>query len=162
MNWLDIVIIVLLVASIFGGVQNGLIKSALSLAGLIVGITLAGRYYGALAERLAFIPQDQLAKIVAFAIILGAVMLLAVLIGFLLTSFISSLTLGWMNRVGGAAFGLIVGAISIGAILAIWVKFLGEVAFIGDSALASFLLDRFPAVLALLPSEFDMVRSFFR
>ncbi|GAI50923.1 unnamed protein product, partial [marine sediment metagenome] len=34
--------------------------------------------------------------------------------------------------------------------------------FIAESALAAILLDKFPMVLALLPSEFDVIRSFFQ
>ncbi|MBI2852282.1 MAG: CvpA family protein [Chloroflexi bacterium] len=162
MNWLDIVIIVLLAASVFGGWRNGLIKSVLSLAGLVIGVSLAGRYYVVLAERLTFVPQAQLAQIVAFVIILVAVILITMAVGVLLTSVISSISLGWVNRAGGIAFGLIVGAISVGATLAIWVKFLGVTDTISNSALATFLLGQFPAVLALLPPEFDMIRSFFR
>lgn len=162
MNWLDIVIIVLLVAGIFGGVKNGLIKSVLSLAGLIIGITLAGRYYAVLAERLPFIPEEQMANIVAFGIILAAVTLIALLASLLLTWAITSLTLGWLNAVGGAVFGLVAGAISIGATLAVWVKFLGMPGFISESGLAAFLLVHFPLVLVWLPPEFDVVRDFFR
>ncbi len=160
MNWLDIVIIVLLVASIFSGLRAGLIKSVLSLAGLIVGISLAGRYYLALAERLAFIPQDKAAQIVAFVIILMAVMIIAGVVGVLLNWVISSLMLGWVNRIGGAVFGLALGALSISVLLAIWVKFLGITGIVSESSLASLLLNQLPTVLALLPAEFDMIRSF--
>ena len=33
--------------------------------------------------------------------------------------------LGWVNRLGGAVFGLLLGAITCGALLAAWVKFFG-------------------------------------
>ena len=66
----------------------------------------------------------------------------------------------WLS-LAGAALGFVLGAIFCGAILAIWVKFLGAGA-IADSGIATLLLDRFPLVLALLPSEFDGIRSFFQ
>ncbi|MBA7628946.1 hypothetical protein ES703_36443 [subsurface metagenome] len=70
--------------------------------------------------------------------------------------------LGWVNRLGGAVFGFLLGAILCGALLATWVKFIGPASAIIESGLAMILLDRFPMVLALLPDEFATIRSFFQ
>ncbi len=162
MNWLDIVIIVVIAISAFGGLKNGLIKAILSLAGLIVGVVLAGRYYTPLSEQLTFIPQDNIARIVAFAIILIGVMIIAGVLANLLKWAVSAVMLGWVNRIGGAIFGLVLGAVFCGALLAMWINFMGIQSIIIESAMANMLLDFFPVVLALLPDEFDTVRSFFQ
>ena len=161
MNWLDIVIIVLIAIPTLIGLKIGIIKAALSLAGVILGTILAGHYYVALAEQLTFISQDNLAKIAAFAIILIGVMLIASVLAAVLKWVVSAVMLGWVNRLGGAVFGFLLGAVFCGALLAIWANFLGTGA-ITSSGLATLLLDRFPMVLALLPEEFDAVRSFFQ
>ena len=161
MNWLDIVIIVLIAIPTLIGLKIGIIKAALSLAGVILGTILAGHYYAALAEQLTFISQDNLAKIAAFAIILIGVMLIASVLAAVLKWVVSAVMLGWVNRVGGAVFGFLLGAVFCGALLAIWANFLGTGA-ITSSGLATLLLDRFPMVLVLLPEEFDAVRSFFQ
>jgi len=161
MHWLDIIIIVILIISALTGLRVGIIRAVLSLAGLIVGVILAGRYYVPLAEHLTFISQASVAKVVAFAIILIGVMVIAGVIAGLLKWVASVMMLGWVNRLGGAVFCLVLGAIFCSALLAIWVKFLGSGA-IAESGLANVLLDRFPMVLALLPSEFDAIRSFFQ
>ena len=160
MNWLDIVILVIVVMAIFLGLRIGIIRAALSLVGIIVGVILAGRYYVPLSEQLTFIPQSNIAEIVAFAIILIGVMIIASVLAVTLKWIVSTVMLGWVNRLGGAAFGLVLGAIFCGAMLAIWVKFL-SVGIIAESVLAQVLLDYFPLVLTLLPDEFDAVRSFF-
>ena len=162
MNWLDIVIIVLIIIPVFIGLKAGLIKTVLSLAGVIVGIILAGQYHEALAGKLTFISQANVANIVAFAIILIGVMIVASVLASLLKKVVSAVLLGWVNLLGGAIFGFLLGAIFCGALLAIWVKFLGIADPITESALATILLDRFPLILALLPGEFDAVRSFFQ
>jgi len=162
MNWLDVVIIAILIISTILGLRTGIIKAVLSLAGLIIGVILAGRYYAPLAEQLAFIPQAGVAKIVAFAIILIGVMVIAGVLASLLKWAASIVMLGWINRLGGAIFGLVLGAIFCGALLATWVKFLGIAGVIVESALTRTLLDYFPVVLALLPGEFDAIRSFFQ
>ena len=162
MNWLDIVILALIVIPTLIGLKVGIIKAVLSVVGVIVGVILAGRYYVAFAEHLTFISQPSLAKIAAFAIILIGLMVIAAVVASLIKWAVSAVMLGWVNRLGGAVFGFVLGAIFCGALLSIWVKFVGISDPVDESALAALLLDTFPMVLALLPAEFDSVRSFFQ
>ena len=161
MNWLDIVIIVAIVIPTFIGLRIGMIKAALSLAGLIVGVIVAGRYYLPLSEQLSFISQAGVAEIVAFTIILIGIMIIAAVLAKLLKWTASVMMLGWVNHLGGAVFGLVLGAIFCGALLATWLKFFDVTETITESNLAFILVDFFPVVLALLPDEFDAVRHFF-
>ncbi len=162
MNWLDFVILLIIAIATFLGLWIGLIKAVLVLAGIIVGVILAGYFYLPLSRVLAFIPGEDAAKVIAFAIILIGVVLIAILLAVFLKRLASLTLLGWVDRLGGALFGLLLGTIFCGALLAMWVKFLGIGGTIAESTLAKILLDRFPLVLALLPGEFDAVRSFFQ
>jgi membrane protein required for colicin V production len=161
MNWLDIVILVLIVIPAVAGLRFGIIKILFTVVGIIVGVVLAGQFSGSLAGMLTFIKDPGWAKIAAFAFIMIAVLILAGVAAGLLSSILSAILLGWVNRLGGAVLGIVLGGIFCGAILTMWVKFLGIGDTISDSALAGFLLDGFPFILALLPGEFDSVRSFF-
>jgi len=161
MNWLDIIIIVGIAAATFGGLKVGIIKAVLSLAGLIIGVILAGRYYEPLSEQLTFISQPILANVVAFAIIFIGVGLVAAVAARLLKWVTSLVMLGWVNHLGGAVFGFLLGAVLWGAILAIWIKFFGAGGTMAESSIAAILIDRFPLVLALFPEEFKTIRSFF-
>ena len=162
MNWLDIVILVVVASATFLGLMFGLIKIALSLVGVIVGVVLAGRFYVPLSELLSFIPHEGAAKIVAFAIILVGVMVVAAVLAKLLKWATSIVMLGWVNRLGGAVLGFVLGAFFCGALLATVGKYLDVSQIVGESTLTLVLLEYFPAVLALLPAEFDSVRSFFQ
>ena len=162
MNWLDIAILVILAIATFVGLRTGLIKAVLSLVGIIVGIILAGRFYTPLAEQLTFISQAGIAKIVAFAIILIGVMVIAFVLARLLKWATSLVMLGWVDRLGGAVFGILLGALFCGALVAAWSQFFGAGSSITESILASALLNYFPLVLGLLPEEFGAVRSFFQ
>jgi membrane protein required for colicin V production len=161
MNWLDIVILVVLAIAVVTGLKMGLIKAVLLVVGIIVGVVLAGQFSGPLGERLTFISSEGVAKGVAFAIIMLAVLAAAAIVAALLTWATRLVMLGWVNRLGGAILGLFLGAFFCGALLAMWVHFLGMADVIADSAIATVLLDRLPMVLGLLPSEFDSVRSYF-
>jgi len=159
--WLDIVIVVALAISAFLGLKIGIIKAVLCLAGVIVGVSLAGQFYVPLSEQLSFIPQSDVAEVVAFAIILIGVTVAAVILARLLKWAASVVMLGWVNHLGGAVFGLVLGAIFCGALLLIWVKWVGVGSTITESSMSAFLLEKFPLILALLPEEFDAIRSFF-
>jgi len=158
MNWLDIVIIVAIAITTFIGLKIGLIKAVLSLVGLIVGVVLARLFYVPLSEQLGFIPQATVAKVVAFAIIMIGVMIIAGVLAMVLKWITSVMMLGWVNRIGGAVFGLVLGAIICGAFLALWVEIFGAGEVIANSSLAS-ILSRFPSVLGLMPGEFGSTGS---
>ena len=161
MNWIDIVIAAYLVISVITGIAQGLIKSVLSLLGVIVGLILAANYYKQLGGALKIISNTEVANVVAFVIIMLAVMAVATIIAVVLKTVIKTIMLGWLDRIGGAIFGLILGALSVAGILAVIVKVTGT-NLITDSALAKILLDKFPIILSLLPSEFKTIQDFFK
>ena len=161
MNWLDILIAILIVVSIVGGLKAGIIKVLFTIAGLIIGVVLAGNCSGALADKLGFISDSRTAGIVAFILIMLVVMIVAAVLAFVIRKIASAVLLGWVNHLGGAVLGLLLGMIFCGALLSMWVKYLGITDAVADSALSGLLLDKFPIVLGFLPDEFDSVRSFF-
>ncbi|MFC2058046.1 CvpA family protein [Chloroflexota bacterium] len=164
MNWLDAVVIVILAIPTILGFKRGLIKSVIPLVGVIVGIVLAGRFHGSVADWLSnWIESSSQAEIAGFAIIFVVVCLVAMLVARVISGFLHALFLGWVDRLGGVAFGLVLGGVIAGALVALMAKypFWGLDETIQDSSLAAFLLDRFPFVLGLLPGDFEAVRRFF-
>ena len=98
----------------------------------------------------------------AFLIILIAVLAVALVVAFLLRKTIAAVKLGCADKALGALFGFVVGAVICGVLLALLAHFLNIGAPISQSWIASILLDRVPALLALLPDEFDVVRAWFQ
>ena len=159
MSWVfDIIILVIIAIPTFIGLKVGIVKTLLIVVGGIVGIILAGRY----SDQLGAVFSDEAwAKVVAFAIILLAALLVASIIAKLVKWALSAVLLGWVNRLGGAVLGFILGAFFCSAILVMWVKYMEAGDIIQESALANFLIDSFPIALGLLPASFDEVRDFF-
>jgi membrane protein required for colicin V production len=160
MNWLDIVILVSLVASFIGGIAIGFIRGLVSLIGLILGIVLAGKYYTTVSVWFDFIPNQDISDIVAFILIMLAVTLLAGLIVRLLHRLTSATLTGWIDHLIGGILGVFGAFISWSALLALWVKFVSGDS-IASSTLAQVMLDKLPVILSLLPSQFDSIRNFF-
>jgi membrane protein required for colicin V production len=162
MNWLDIIILIFLAIAVVIGLKIGIIKTLFTVVGIIVGIVLAGRFSSSLGDKMTFISDPGTAKVVAFAIIMIVVLIISAILAAIVKWVASAVLLGWVNRLGGAILGLVLGSFFVAAVLTMWVKYLGINSVISDSFMASFLVDKFPVVLGLLPSEFDSVRSFFK
>lgn len=164
MNWLDIVIIVIIVVPMFLGFRRGLIGTILPLVGIVLGVIVAGQGYGSVANWLSnWLESPAQAKIVAFILIFILFMIAITVVTKLVRGFLGFLLLGWIDKFGGLVFGLVMGGVVAGALLSIVGRFFTSrvEATVADSALAAFLLDKFPFVLYLLPKEFDAVRHFF-
>jgi membrane protein required for colicin V production len=161
MNWLSILIIVVALLLGFVGFRQGIIRTVFGIAGLIGGIVLAGRYYGALAGVLS--PGGAIwASVAAYAIILLATLVVAGLVGHFVAKLVSLAAFGWLDRLIGLLLGVFVGLLLSAAALAIVAKiYPGSEATIGQSAVARFLIAQLPLVLALLPNEFSSIRDFF-
>jgi len=155
MNWLDIVLLVAIALATVAGLGIGIIRAALVLVGLIFGVVLAGRFYIPFSNVLDAVLQPNVAKVVAFIIILAAVIAAAVFLAIFLRRGAETIKLGWADRLGGAVFGLLMGALLCGCLLAIWVKFVGGDETITESTLA-------PVFLGLLDYLPAGVRSFFQ
>lgn len=112
------------------------------MVGLVVGLWLAGKYYRDLASVLAFIPQQTIARVAGFLLILFAVFLIAAVLSKIIKSIIHAILLGWVDHLGGAVFGFVVGAYFLGGVLAFIVRFslfgLGEM--VKSSPLAQWVL----------------------
>ncbi len=161
MNWVDIIIILVTLGYAFSGFSQGAIRTIVGLIGLIAGIVLAGRFYPQLSVGL-FGTSQGWEPVVAWVIIFAVVNIAAAVVGWVLARVVKAVMLGWVDKLIGLVIGVFVGLLTCAALLAVVMKYLPATdATIAGSGLATFLLDKFPIVLGLLPSEFGSVRDFF-
>ena len=150
MNWLDIVIVV-------AGSSITLIGWAIG--GIFIGVTALGILAGmALATRLQdevqplfsrFIDSDNGAEIASFALIFVLIILASVAFSAALKTVLSKLMLGWVDKAAGLVVGLVLTFV-IGSVVLATIQHhpvLGLETTIEDSALGSFLADKFDVVL---------------
>jgi len=161
MSWVDILIVLGLLAAIFWGIKDGLIRTLFGFAGIVLGIFLAGQFAGSLGDRLGFISDAGAAHVVAFAIILLATIIVASILGLILSKLIHKTPVGWLDHLLGGVVGFFLGAFFIAALLAMWTKWIGPADAITGSALGRLLLDKIPFVLSLLPGDYSSIQSFF-
>ncbi len=157
MNWLDIVIILVIAFFVVSAFQSGLIREVVTLVSVVVGVIVAGLFYDNLArDVLTFIEDDDVAGVVGFLVLLGAVYLAGQLIAIMLKQTASILVLGWADHIGGGLFGLLKGLVVVEVLIIAFVTFdVGLHDSIDGSALASVFLDARSVVLFVLPDKFE-------
>ena len=163
MNWLDIVIILVIAFFVVSAFQTGLIREVVTLVSVVVGVIAAGLFYDNLArDVLSFIEDDDVARVVGFLVLLGAVYLAGQLIAIMLKQTASILLLGWVDHIGGGLFGLLKGLVVVEVLIIAFVTFdVGLRDSIDGSALASVFLDARSVVLFVLPDEFERAADTF-
>lgn len=153
MNGLDILIAAVLIISVITGLFQGIIRAVLSLAGLVFGGILGLKYSEALSAKLTFISNENVAHIAAFVFIFMAVIIAASIVAGIVKGIVHGLGAGWLDRLGGAVFGLVAGSAFWGAVLS-WLvanPSLGMESIIEKSAMAVFLLNWYHWLFGVLP-----------
>jgi membrane protein required for colicin V production len=106
MNYIDIIIILLLIASAVHGYKKGLIHELASLASFILGIYLAIKFSGWVADKLQYFLSQNTAFIVAFIIIFLLVSMSVFFIGKMLEKTFEEAELGPINKLAGVLFNI--------------------------------------------------------
>jgi membrane protein required for colicin V production len=154
MNPLDWLLAILLTYSVVRAALRGFFQEAFALAGLVLGFLLACWFYLAMAKQLAgLIASPPLAQLAAFLLILVAAMIAANLLGRALRKTASVVGLGFIDRLLGALFGLVRGALLGVALLLAITAFLPTGQWIQQSKTAPYFLRAAHAVSFVMPSD---------
>jgi membrane protein required for colicin V production len=154
-SWLDPVIIGIIITSVVLGVFRGLIRSVAGVLGLVLAALFAGRFAALFDPALdqAHIKHPPVtgawAFVLAFIVIVVAVEVVANLLRFVQ----KVLFLGWIDRVGGALFGLFRGVL-ISMILLAGLAMFGSSQFNSEmrqAQVAVFLWQNMSGLAGMLP-----------
>lgn len=162
MSWLDVVILVVAFVIAIVGWRIGIVRVAVLLAAILVGIYLSGQFHGDVAVALSpFIENENVASVAAFVVIFAVVFIGAVIVSSIFRKILSLLMLGWADRLAGLALGVFVVLAIFSALLSLVQQYpiLGFEDTIQRSPLGSFLANRFDVLLRflrLLPKEFGI------
>ena len=109
MNWIDLVIVVILILSMVSGFINGLIREVASLAALILGIWGAIKFSSFTAAKLYdyFDMSGHYVGIIAFLVTFGIIVVIIHFVGLIADKIVDAAALGFINRLLGIVFGLI-------------------------------------------------------
>jgi len=127
MNALDVVIGIILVFGLVRGIFRGLVEEASSIIGIFGGIYGAVFYYNDAAAFLRrWISDTAYANIIGFLVIFGLIFILVSVLGVLIKYLLNIASLGWFDRLCGAAFGSIKGLLIASVLLFTLTTFLPD------------------------------------
>ena len=157
MNWLDFLLVLILLASVVASFRKGLSREVIGLASvclaLLFGIWMYGYVGGYL---LPYLSSRAMANFAGFAVVFCGVMVLGSLVSFVVGKFLKVTGLSIFDHVLGAGFGIVRGVlISIALVM-------GIMAFSADehppdsvvySRTAPYMVDAARVVVAVAPYE---------
>ena len=155
-NLLDLGILILLGLVTLRGYYRGLFQELAVLVGLVGGVVAAAHTYLRLAEILSrWVTEPQYARIIAFVLILLVVYWLTYLVAHALQRLLYHLHLDFFERLLGALFALVKGALLIGFGLMVLAMLLPrESRLLKESRTAPELTHLSRQTLELLPPDF--------
>ena len=123
MNWIDIVIVLIVAASLVWGLKTGVIPMVFTVVGMLIGWWLAGQYaddVGALVGDWGTF--DTAVTVVCYAAIVSLSVFVASKLGSLVKPFLVIGTLGtagMADKIGGLLIGLLIGLVITGAFIVV-------------------------------------------
>ena len=109
MNWIDAIIVIILILAAVSGFINGFVKEVASLLALILGIWGAIKFSSFTAEKLYdyFDLTGKYVGIMAFIITFILIVIAIHFLGMLVDKLMKAIALGFVNRLVGIVFGVL-------------------------------------------------------
>lgn len=118
MNWLDVVLASILAGSVLVGLMKGLVRTVVGMVTSVAAVLLSLWFYGRAAELFAeYTSSPVVANALGFVLVFAGVFLLGMLTTRALAMIFKWAGITWLDRVLGAAFGLVRGLIFSTAIV---------------------------------------------
>lgn len=161
MNYIDIIIIILLIVSAISGAVKGFIYEVTSLIALIGGVWGAIEFSGAtetfLIEKMSL--NNNYIHIIAFVVTFVLIIVLVHFIGKAVEKAIETIKLNFVNRMLGLGFGLIKAAFILGIVLVLLQKLDENYPFLPERAVEESAL--YQPLQGVVISTFPFIYNFF-
>jgi membrane protein required for colicin V production len=157
MNWLDVVLLVILAASVAMSFRKGLSREVIGLVSVILALLLGIWFYGSAGSFLVpYLSSRALANFAGFLLVFCGVMLLGSLVSHMVGRFLRVTGLSIFDHLLGAGFGAVRGiVISAALIMAIMAFSQGDKppASVVSSRVAPYVVDTARGFAAMAPHE---------
>ena len=135
-TWIDWAIVIVMLLSVLAGLSQGFFRSVCSLGGLVLGLLLAAWNYPLVAAPLKpLVHSEEIADIVGFILIALLVMMVAGILGSLLSKTLHSIGLGCLDRIAGGIFGFFQGMLLVTLCILVTVAFYPQAHWLLDARL---------------------------
>jgi membrane protein required for colicin V production len=124
LNWIDVLLLVVIGASVLTGFAAGFARVGVGFAAMIVGLFCGFWFYGIVAAYvLDYVSSHAIANLVGFFVIFAGVLLVGAIVGLILARFFKWVGLSWLDRLLGGAFGLVRGFVIAAGMVTVLLAF---------------------------------------
>jgi membrane protein required for colicin V production len=153
MNWLDIILLTIMVLTAIVGIFKGLVKQVIGLIAVIAGLLLACLYYEQTALIFEKLVKNQLlSNFLGFLLIFVVVLIAGAILGHLFTKAMKG-PLAFANRLFGAVFGFLKAVLICGILVFALVSFEIAKPAVETSVIAPACLGVTRAVINMIPQD---------
>lgn len=153
MNWLDFVLLAIIVMTMIVGIFKGFVRQVIGLVAVVAGLVLAVVYYEQTAGVfMAFVKNRLVSNFLGFLLIFVVVLVAGAILGHLVTKAMVG-PLAVINRLFGAVFGLIKAVLICGILVFALVSFEIATPALRSSVVAPVCLGVTRAVVNLVPKD---------
>jgi membrane protein required for colicin V production len=154
MTFVDWAIVLVIAGCMVGGLVQGFLRTACSLAGLIAGLVLAAWNYRRLADfLLPWIRVEAVADAITFFVTAVVVMAVAAFMGGVLARFLKWIGLGCLDRMAGAVLGFFQGVVLVTLTILVTVAFFPRAQWLTESRLPREFFDALHLSTQMTPAE---------
>jgi len=151
MNWLDILLAAILLISMLGGLRKGFSREIIGLAAALIGLLLASQFYRMAGQPLKpYIAQESLSSVAGFLIIFFGVLIAGSILSSVVRKILRTAGLSTIDRLLGAAYGLLRGSLVAMAIIVGLSTFTSSQAVV-QSRMAPYLIEASGLVAKVAP-----------
>jgi len=152
-NWLDVILLSVLLISFILGIVTGLVRQIVGIAAIILGLILAITYYPSASEIfLRWISNETVAQLLGFLLIFVGVLCVGGICSWLLSKVMKG-PLKFLNHLLGAVLGLVQGVLICGVVVFALLVFPVNMKALKESQLAPHCLRITRLAYSLIPGE---------
>jgi len=160
MNWLDILLPLIVLLSTVSAAQKGFSREVIGIGAAVIGLVCGIWFYGlAGAFLLPYVSSPQVADFIGFFIVFLACVILGTMVSAIIRRFVRTVGLSWFDRLLGAVFGAVRGALLAMAVITALVAFAPAVAkdsvpaAVAGSRIAPYIVAGSNFLIAIAPRE---------
>lgn len=166
MNWLDFVLLAIVLVSVVWSARKGFSREIIGLAAALFALVLGMWFYGLAGSFLIpYVSSPRVANLIGFLLVVFAVLICGGMLGWIVNRFLHTIGLSFFDCLLGAGFGFVRGLLIAIALLTAFMAFGPEVdsrtasASVVNSRFAPYVLDASHTFVAIAPME---LKSSFR
>jgi membrane protein required for colicin V production len=157
MNYIDIILLILIILSAIGGFKNGLITEVASLAALILGIWGAIQFSDITTELLIkyFDLKTSYLNIISFGVTFIVIVILVHIVAGVINNMVGKGLLGIPNKLGGMVFGVLRSILFLSIVLMVFDKIDEDVKILPENTKANSRM--YEPIRNIAPSIFPFI-----